>query len=121
MTFGELIAHVDDISPNQYTEAQKIAWLSAFDGKVFREVIQTHEGCFPELFQAYGDSTGELLIREPYALDVYANYLLAKIAEANAEIPKYNLYTTLFNTEYSQWVSWYNRTHRPINDRKWRY
>lgn len=120
MTISELITHVDDVSPNQYTNDQKTAWLSALDGKIFREVIQTHEPALPDLFEAYEDSRTELLIGEPYALDVYSNYLMAKIAEANAEIPKYNLYSTLFNTEYNQWVSWYHRTHRPIPSRPWR-
>ena len=121
MTISALITHVDTISPNQYTEAQKTAWVNNFDGKVFREVILTHEHTCPDLFEAYDDGADELLIEEPYALDVYANYLLAKIAEANAEIPKYNLYSTLFNTEYSQWVSWYHRTHRPLPSGPWRY
>ncbi|MBP5720421.1 MAG: hypothetical protein J6W82_05095 [Bacteroidales bacterium] len=121
MTITELINHVDNISPNQYTDGQKTAWLSNFDGKVFREVIQTHEPTLPDLFGAYDDGDAELLIEEPYALDVYSNYLLAKIAEANAEIPKYNLYSVLFNTEYSSWVSWYHRTHRPKREPAWRY
>ena len=121
MTIDALIAHVDDISPNQYTDAQKTAWLSNFDGKVFREVILTHEGSPVDIFSAYSGASDELLIQEPYALDVYSNYLLAKIAEANAEISKYNLYSVLFNTEYNQWVSWYHRNHKPHRDPVWRY
>ena len=120
MTITALINHVDNISPNQYTTEQKTAWLSAMDGKVFREVILTHEPAVADLFEAYRDDSSELLIKEPYALDVYANYLLAKIAEANAEIPKYNLYSTLFNVEYNQWVSWYHRNHKPRPCHGWR-
>ena len=120
MTIADMIAHVDDLSPNQYTYEQKAAWLSSFDGKVFQEVTKTHEGG-PETFPPHGSEDDELLIEEPYAQDVYANYLLAKIAEANAEIPKYNLYMTLFNTEYGQWVSWYHRTHLPLRDPAWRF
>ena len=125
MTVGELINHVDDISPNQYTSSQKMAWLSNMDGKVLNEVFLTHENPMEGVpfmgWEAYTSTDDELLIREPYAQDVYANYLLAKIAEANAEIPKYNLYSTLYNTEYSQWVSWYHRTHRPLRSPSWRY
>lgn len=121
MTIAELIDYVDDISPNQYTSEQKTAWLSNFDGKVFREVIETHEGGFPAMFAAYGDSTGELLIPEPYAQDIYSNYLLAKIAESNAEIPKYNLYSVLFNNEYNQWVSRYHRRHTPKGGKGWTF
>lgn len=123
MTVGELIDHVDDISPNQYTEDQKIAWISGFDGKVFREVIMTHETPYGMIWPYDGTESreDELLIREPYALDVYSNYLLAKIAEANAEIPKYNLYSTLFNTEYSQFVSYFHRTHKPRQGEGWRF
>lgn len=120
MTINDVIAYVDELSPNQYTGIQKTAWLSNLDGKIFREVILTHEHACPDLFAAYDDSEDKLLIGEPYAQDIYTNYLMAKIAEANAEIPKYNLYSTLYNTEYSQWVSWYHRTHRPLPSGPWR-
>ena len=121
MTIAELITHVDTISPNQYTDAQKIAWLSNLDGKVFLEVIKTHEPGHEEEYEAHTADTDELLIEAPYAQDVYSNYLLAKIAEANAEIPKYNLYSTLYNVEYNQWVSWYHRNHLPVPCKAWRY
>lgn len=123
MTLGELIEHVDAIAPNQYTEEQKIAWLTAFEGKVWQEVFLTHEPHCGVMvpWEPAEDTDSDLLIREPYALDVYSNYLLSKIAEANAEIPKYNLYSTLFNTEYGQFVSWFHRHHMPIAEKGWRY
>ena len=106
MTIAEVIAWVDDISPNQYSDAQKLAWLSSFDGKVWEEVFLNHAGNEAEYPEGGHTQTSDmLLIGAPYAMDVYGNNLLAKIAEANAEVAKYNLYATLYNTEYAQFVS----------------
>ena len=123
MTAGEVISRADTLAPNQYTSEQKLNWLSDFDGKVFHEVFMTHEPGFGVMyfFEKVEDADGEMLIPEPYAADVYVNYLLAKIAEANAEVPKYNLYSTLFNTEYTQFTNWFNRTHMPTGEKRWRF
>lgn len=121
MTIEEAIERADSIAPNQYSDTQKLQWLSDFDGKVYHEVIMTHETPFPILFEGYESDGDELLIQPPYAADVYVNFLLSKVAEANAEIQKYNLYATMLNTAYSEFTSWYNRTHRPRRGKGWRY
>lgn len=123
MTILNVINRADELAPNQYTAEQKAAWLSDFDGKVYEEVFQTHEGGEEAVYPAggYDETTAELLIPEPYAADIYVNYLLSRIAEANAEIPKYNLYATLMNTAYEQFGVWYHRTHMPKGKGRWRF
>lgn len=123
MTIQNVISRADDIAPNQYAAAQKLQWLSDFDGKVYREIYQTHESddaaAYPE--EGYSSATDELLIPAPYAADIYTYYLLSRIAEANAEIPKYNLYATLMNTAYDQFAAWFHRTHTPVQQGRWRF
>ena len=123
MTIQEVIDRVDTLAPNQYSDEQKMAWLSDFDGRVFHEVIMTHRPghgiMYP--FDTYTDDDTELIIQPPYAADIYVNYLLSRIAEANAEIQKYNLYAALFNTEYQNWTAWFNRTHEPRDKGGWRF
>ena len=49
----DMIERVDLLEPNDYSPEQKLHWLSSLDGKVFRELIETHEdarevpGCPP--------------------------------------------------------------------------
>lgn len=121
MRIDEVIAKVDDLSPNQYTTEQKIGWLSTLDGKIFHDEILTHDHCEPVFFPTEGYSTDEeeLIVPSPWAEDLYSYYLLSRIAEANAEIGKYNQFAALYNSAYADWSKQYNRTHRPRNNGRW--
>ena len=102
MTVNDIVALVDLKEPNSYTAAEKIKWLSDLDGKIFNEVILTHEHDDVE-FTPYnihaldpvpeGQTPPEpetLLIGDPYGEDIYVHYLIARIAAGNAETPRYN-------------------------------
>lgn len=121
MTIQETIAKADSLSPNQYSDEQKIGWLSSLDGKIYHEVIRTHEGACLAFFppEGYDADDYELLVRPPYAEDLYVYYLLSRIAEMNAETAKYNQYAARYNTAYNEWTGWYNRTHRPVSRGRW--
>ena len=121
MTIEEIITNVDELMPNQYSTAQKVAWLSTLDGKLWHDVIVTHEGaCFvfypPE---GYETEEQELIVRPPYAADLYGNYLKSRICAENGEIAKYNQFATLYASAYNDWSGWYNRTHRPLTKGRW--
>ena len=120
MTGLEAIRWADTLSPNQYTTEQKLAWLSDLDGKIFREFLARYaENAEAEAPAAYTDGSETLLIPAPYARDVYGNWLLAKIAEANQEVALYNQHSTLFNAEYRSYCDLYNKTHRATHGRGW--
>lgn len=120
----EAIAELNRLDPNQYDNELKLSWLHELDGKILRELIEIHgDEEAIESFEAadYGDSGVELLIGEPYARDVYVNYLRSRVAQANAETDRYNLYAVAYNTAYGEFAAWYNRT-APIPKRPgWRY
>ena len=122
MTIEQIIAKVDNLSPNQYSTEQKIGWLSSLDGKIFHEVILTHAPGGYVFFPPDGYDTDEheLIVQAPYAEDLYTYYLLSRIAEMNAETAKYNQYAALYNAAYTDWTGWYNRTHRPITRGRWK-
>lgn len=143
MTTGEAIKRVNDLKPNTYTDQMKIAWLSELDGKIFQEVILTHEvrkhhhhHHWPDPldreddsmeekehhhhhhhceFKPYKDLTDELIVPFPHAGDVYTFYLMSQIDLHNAETAKYNQSIVLFNAAYQTYSDWYNRTHKPIS------
>lgn len=116
MTISEAISMVDRLKPNQYTESQKIMWLSQLDGKIFLELVSTHaDGA--ESFEGYTDETDndtKLLVDEPYSDDIYNYYLQSMIDRENGEIAKYNQSGTLFNASYLAYANYYNRMHLPL-------
>ena len=63
MTVNEIIADVDLKEPNSYSSGEKLRWLSSLDGKIFAEVLQTHEGLEEDAsFTPYTDGTETPLI-----------------------------------------------------------
>ncbi len=124
ITAYDVILEANDLSPNQYDNDLKLKWLRDLDGKIFQELIEKHEDEETvERFEEadYDDTDVELLIPMPYARDVYVAYIRSKIAEANAETDRYNLYASAFNAEYGQWAAWYNRTVPLKKYPGWRY
>ena len=118
MNAMDVIERVDLLEANDYSPEQKLRWLSTLDGKLYREVIQSHEGAaapFPGPYESGGE---ELLVGEPYGEDLYYNYLQAMIAAENGEAQRYNRRMTLFNSACTGWINWYNRTHRPAAPRE---
>lgn len=115
MKILEAITKIDTLKPNTYTQTEKIKWLSTLDGIVKKEIIDTHEGAEGIVFNGYDDNTEldtELLVSDPYS-DVYLRYLEAQIDYANGEYGKYNNSMSMYNTAYSTFERFYNRTHMP--------
>ena len=116
MTVNEIIANVDLKEPNSYTSAEKLRWLSALDGKIFAEVLSTHEGLAADAaFTPYSTGAETLLIPFPWCEGVYTHYLIAMIAAANAETARYNQQIALYNAEYSQWWNAWHAAHTPLH------
>ena len=116
MTVNEIIADVDLKEPNSYSSGEKLRWLSSLDGKIFAEVLQTHEGLEEDAsFTPYTDGTETPLIPFPYCEGVYTHYLIAMIAAANAETARYNQQIALYNAEYSQWWNAWHAAHMPLH------
>jgi len=115
MTIIEAIGIVDALRPNNYTELDKVGWLSEIEGMIKHEIIDTHEGGENVVFNGYNQNTNtetQLLISEPYD-DVYIKWLEAKIDYNNAEYTKYNNSVIAFNNAYSAFERYYNRHHMP--------
>lgn len=121
MTIGEAIKLLDARAPNLYSAADKKSWLKNFDMRVWNELISTHWGAPHHAMPDYDDTDTELLIPAPYAEDVYNYYLQAQVAQENAEGDKYNELATMFNAAYQSYCNFYNRTHMPRSQRRWRF
>lgn len=115
MTIIEAINRTDEQKPNDYTQSDKIAWLSALDALIKREVIDTHINDSETEWHPYHDETPldtELLAEEPYD-DMYVSWLAAKIEFSNREYPNYNQDIVRFNETYTAYSRDYNRKHMP--------
>ena len=116
MTIAEAIDLTDKLTPNAYEETDKVRWLLEIDMLVYDDLISTHDG--PLIFYRPDYSAEnideELLIPEPYAEDVYINFLQAKIAQQNGEDAKYNKAIIFYNDGYTRFAKAYNAAHRPL-------
>lgn len=119
MTLAEAIQRCDTLKPNSYTAPEKIEWLSRLDGRVKIEIIDTHEVLENEdvVFEGYTEDTDllktVLLVPSPYD-ELYLYWLQAQIDYNNGEINKYNNNISMFNSAYSDYAAYYNRTHMPL-------
>lgn len=116
MTIREVIDRVDGLKPNQYSEEEKVKWLSTLDFKIHNEVLKTHESDeeIPD-FVPYtvNDMQKTLLVDAPYD-EVYIAYIKLKIDENNQETARYNNSAVLFNSYYSEFINYYQKNHKPI-------
>ena len=115
MTIIEAINEIDSVKPNDYTQTEKIKWLSNLDSMIKKEVIDTHEGSEDISFDGYTDQTPIetiLLVESPYDT-MYIAWLESKIDYHNSEYTRYNNSITNFNDLYTEYVRYYNRTHMP--------
>ena len=120
MTIIEAVASIDAFKPNNYTQPEKVKWLSRLDGMIKTEIIDTHEGGEDIAFEGYTDETPEetvLIVAAPYD-EVYIRWLEAQIDYANGEYGRYNNSMTMFNTSYSAFRNYWNRTHMPLGKQR---
>lgn len=115
MTIIEAINRIDDLKHNTYDQKDKLEWLSRLDSMVKRLIIDTHEGGEDVSFTGYDDSTDihtELLIPAPFD-EVYLRWMEAQIDYSNGEYDKYNNSIEMYNTSWTGYQNYYNRTHMP--------
>lgn len=106
MKIIEAINYIDELKPNGYSQPMKVRWLSLLEGKIMSEIIGTTG------FAGYDDDTPldtELTVSYPYD-EVYTYWLEAQIDYANGEYPRYNNSMAMFNTAYSAFERYHNRT-----------
>lgn len=124
MTIKEAIDKVDNLNPNQYSEEQKVEWLSRLDYLIYHDIILKHEYNPEEeeiTYEPYSVSnmTQKLIAPFPYD-ELYVAFLQMKVDEANKETAQYNNSMTMYASYYDNYVKNYNREHMPINkDRFW--
>ncbi|MBQ0037463.1 MAG: hypothetical protein KBS74_02200 [Clostridiales bacterium] len=114
MTAKDVIDLVDELDPSAISAEIKMKWLNAVEEQIWREIVMTHETAEREEFVPHTFGREEnMLVPDAYA-DVYRYYLEAKIAQANAEMDRYNSLVEAYNAAFSTFKDWYGRTHCPV-------
>ena len=119
MTIIEAINFIDSLKPNNYSQDDKVAWLSKIDGIIKEKIIDTHEGGEDVVFDGYDSNTNiatELIVPAPYD-DLYIKWLEAQIDYANNDYNKYNNSMIMYNSSYEEYEKNYNRTHMPKGEK----
>ena len=120
MRIIEAINRVDAQNPNNYSQEEKIAWLSMLDGIIKAEVIGTHEGGDDVEFTEYNSMTPldtEMLVPFPYD-ELYIHFLESKIHWANEEYAKYNNAVAMYNNAFTKYKAYYTRNNMPLGGGK---
>lgn len=114
MTLADLIAAVDLNKPNAYDKHIKTTWVNEVEFKVITEVLNRAEGVDIEFkpFEYDLDDMRELSLPAQFT-DIYMMYLYAKIDFNNSEIGRYNNSVAMFEAAFSDFASYYKRTHKP--------
>ena len=114
LTISRVLEQCDRMKPSKYDDEDKIAWLSALEGKIVEELLRKHEGFEDVAFSGYDESSGDafLLIQGAYE-DIYLKWLFCQIDFANAETTRYNNSMGMFNFAWVDLANWINRTHKP--------
>ena len=114
MTLQEAINKCDKLKPNQYDTEDKTSWVNELELRVVRDILQKHEGYEEYVFMPY--EAGEeavLIVPEPYC-GMYVKFLFCQIDLYNSEIDRYNNSAELFNAAFSDYQSYFRRTHMPV-------
>lgn len=117
MTIREAVDRIDDVLVNQYSDEEKIAWLSVIDGNIYNELLATHEGAptaqHPYNHKIKGIQDTQLYAPSPYD-ELYIYWLESMIFYRNGEMERYINAQRRFNTVLSDYYTYYNRTVKPI-------
>lgn len=115
MTIAEALSGIDARKRNVVPEPIKIEWLSELDGRVYTDIISTHEGGEITELPKYDVNTlktQKLLIPAPYER-VYLLWLEAQIDYQSGEINRYANAFSMFNSLFVEFTKYYHRTHMP--------
>jgi hypothetical protein len=123
MTLNEAIAKIDSLIPNQYTFAEKVAWISDVDGRIYRDLITKHENPEEKTWDGPYDEDSSsalvLLAYEPYT-DLYIYYMMAMIDQYNGEYTRYSNDMEQFNNSYQAFADDYIRNNKSVMEHKFR-
>jgi F0F1-type ATP synthase gamma subunit len=120
ITINDAISYFDAQCPNQYSQEEKIKWLSELDEQIYNDVIALREGADNIEFNGYDNDSlnTELLVETPYT-EIYRYWLEKSVDFSNREITAMNNAIAMYNNYLDDYTSWYNRQHKKSAKQRW--
>ena len=114
MTIAEAIAQAKALKKHAYEDETVLKWLNEIEGRIKKEVIDTHDDGDDVVFTGYTDATAttELIAPDPYS-KLYIDYIMAQVDYYNADINRYNNGVVVFTNDYNAFCRYYNSEHMP--------
>lgn len=113
MKIQDVLARVDELKPNKFSEEQKVRWLSNLELIAYEQVVRWHKDCEhlkPEPYDPAADIDAELMIEDPWS-EVYVHWLSAQIDYYNGDLGRYQNSAVSYNSTFTAWANWFNRNH----------
>lgn len=113
MNVRELLAHIDQIRPNAYTDKEKIDMLNTIEGRVYTDIFQKAEG-FEGEFVPFkeGQEERELAVPVPFT-DLYTFFLMSRIDFLNGDSGRYNDTMVLLQNAWDEYAAYYRENNKP--------
>lgn len=113
MTVQELIEFTDRVKPNDFSEEDKVNWITQCEGIVQSQVMLMAPVEF--ITYTWPDSKDyELLVNPPFD-KLYRTYMQAMIDYHNGEYGNYQNTMTMFNSDLSEFSRWFSTVYRPAD------
>jgi len=108
-TAGEIIAAVDEIKPNAFSTARKLAWLDELEGRIATDVMLMDVDCVPDLRLTESRTP---IVQPPHD-SIYRMWLTAKIDEANGDFDRYQNAQIAFDAAWRAFVRFFAERYDP--------
>ncbi len=121
MTLREAIDKADRFKPSQFSDEDKVEWLSNLDANIHNDILKSHEPVPEEDFPGYkmNDINNALLAPFPYD-ELYVAYLLMMIDLRNEDVARYNNSKAVFDAALTAYAKYVNKTQKPVFTTKFR-
>lgn len=110
---GEIIARVDAAKFNEFTEQQKLRWISLLDGQIAEEVYLLAPQEAQQYAYRYPEDMGKSPLVDFPNDDIYDLWLIAQIEFHHGEYEKYQNTMEMFNSRYGAFVKWFLTYYAP--------
>ena len=115
MTITEAISTAKLLKKHSYDDATALKWINEIEGRIKKEIIDTHDGGDLILFDGYTsptDDTKELIVPDPYS-KLYIDYIMAQVDFYNSDLDRYNNTVVVFANDYNAFCRCYNSENMP--------
>jgi hypothetical protein len=112
MTIAQILAQADALTPNAYTTAEKLRWLSEAESFIVNDILKPHgEQAAFSGYDAATDTDKKVLLGAPYDV-LYRYYIEMQIHYADDEMTRANNARAQWNNAFAACQNYYSRSSR---------